>query len=208
MNEWLAEWPDALNLIAERRGIDLHTAAGEYVRAAWDGDITVRELKFGPPYGIDRGPIPRARWGAAAIAEAQETDEGKRYGWFHMQSPAVLEWGPIHWQGFQAISEAGMRREVRREDLDRVWPPSPVNLSAGAAAGGPSQDRMGVVARRHQGIASAGLELIAEGKSLDSITAKERSTAICDKIGVKYDARGYGHEAITRALKTAGLIKN
>jgi hypothetical protein len=122
-------WPDgfidekeAFNLLAERRGVDLRAAAIGYVDKAWTGEIVVWELVFGPPYGIDRRPIPRARWGAAFIADAEETEEGRRYGHLWMSHPATLAWGPIHWQG-PAAQEAGLLRGVRRSDIDRIWPP-------------------------------------------------------------------------------------
>jgi hypothetical protein len=192
MTGWIAE-TEALELIARRLGCDLRNAAVAYCETAWDGEIEVRELVFGPPYGIDRRPIPRARWGSAVVADAEETEEGRRYGHFWMAHPAVREFGPIHWQGPAAIGESGMNREVLQADIDRVWPPQ-------AAAISDAPKKVGRVEKRRQQIIDAALQLAADGVRLETKTSKQVGDAIRKKLGVAADAKGHNDLTIMRIL--------
>jgi hypothetical protein len=114
IQSYLITEDEALALIAERLGVDPLEAVNRYFERAVLGELEVFETVFGGDYGIDHRPIPRARWAAAVF----RPDPGPDYSdsW-----RAQCREDPIYFLP-PAAYEAGFDRQMRRGDVDKIWP--------------------------------------------------------------------------------------
>jgi hypothetical protein len=114
IQSYLIPEAEALVLIAERLGVDFREAVIRYVERALLGELEVFATVFGGDYGGDQRPIPRAAWWAAVF----RPDPGPDYSdsW-----RAQCRENPIYFLP-PASHEAGFDRQMRRGDVDTIWP--------------------------------------------------------------------------------------